>query len=156
MSFLILGVSFKTLLAMQIAQGQKFAVTHLVHLLAVCITMVLASSCSSQIICSASPFWWCAFTPAKVSGWPFFWQSMTPFLAWKMLLPEWYDRMWMPRSRGYFQTVIFVGSRIILQVSEAETQDLVKIDRCVYVALGIQDPCHLGDYPWGQQYQLVE
>ena len=45
----------------------------------------------------------------------------------------------------FFSFEYLVGSCSILRVSEAETRDLVDIDRCKFLALGFQDPRHLGN-----------
>ena len=47
--------------------------------------------------------------------------------------------------KGFVSFYCLLGGGGLLQVSEAETQYLVDIDRYVFLALGCQDPRHLGN-----------
>lgn len=64
-----LGVWLTTSLAMRIAYGHKFTVTASGHWELAWINVARASSRSSRIRRSATPFWWWALTPVNVSPW---------------------------------------------------------------------------------------
>ena len=64
------GVLLSTSFATHIAYGQRLVFTALGHLLFACINIVLACSCDTRILLSATPFWKWAFMPQNERVWP--------------------------------------------------------------------------------------